>query len=188
MHRYLFPFLLLGCLPFAACDDGVDPIETAATRVVSSSSSTAFSEIIMLVNLFDEAGDPILVSRIDSLRLYVNGEYWSTVSSDSMDLRPFDTLSTGVFNTTDRVVSHYVSSVEEELKGINDFSTVGEFAVFLNESYDLAPGEYLCFIESIKVTDVNGVLRTYYPYAYQPFTVDEDKKSAYVGEIDITLE
>ncbi len=179
--------LIAGLLTTTGCEDSDDPVDIAQTRVVSDGSSSSFEEVILLVNLQDENGNPILVSHIDSITLFVNGEFWATVSTDTIDTSIFEQSESGDFLVTNRKVSHYASSRQQNVDGVEFFQTAGEFALLLNESFDLDPGEYLCLVSSVKLRDKDGNLRTFHPYVYQSFTVDENQSSAYLGEIDITL-
>ena len=68
-----------------------------------------------------------------------------------------------------------------------DYSTAGDYATYLNASYRLKPGEYVCLIESFEVTFNDQSVKKYYPYQYVNFTVEENKRSAFVGEIELKI-
>ncbi|NJM15817.1 MAG: hypothetical protein HC896_11045 [Bacteroidales bacterium] len=66
-----------------------------------------------------------------------------------------------------------------------DYNTAGEFAQYLNAAYELKPGEYARFIESFQVTSNDNSIKTYYPFEYTTFKVEQNSRSAFVGEIEI---
>tara|TARA_R110002094_G_scaffold144550_3_gene134218 strand:- start:749 stop:985 length:237 start_codon:yes stop_codon:yes gene_type:complete len=69
-----------------------------------------------------------------------------------------------------------------------DFITAGEFAQYLNAAYRLDPGEYACLIESFQLRFNDSTSKTYYPYEYTTFKVEQNLRSAYVGEITLKID
>jgi len=171
--------LLLGCQK----DDG---LTSASRNVVSENSSIAFEDLLMLISLKTAGGDYLVVESVDSINVFINNGHWAKISSSPFDTTNVDKFALGNRTLTDDKLNYLVLADQDIREP--DFTEAGEYAQFLNASYDLDAGEYVCFIESFQVTFNDNTTQTYYPLLYQTFKVETNTRSAFVGEIELNID
>lgn len=179
---------ILYCLCIAlvliSCDK--ESADRVSRNVVSTSDDIAFEEILLLLNIQTENEKYLVVESINSIRLYINDFYWNTATSMPLDISNIDKEQVDDRYVTDDKVNYLVISDRED--NFPDFTTAGEISQYLNSIYDLAPGEYVCFIESFKINFLDGSVQTFYPYEYTAFKIDKNSRSAFVGEITLKID
>jgi hypothetical protein len=154
-------------------------------NIVSDEEIVQFEELILLINLKISDSAYLVVKSIDSISLYVNGNYWTKVSSDTIDTSLIETYSYENMSITQQKINYFVAA-EQDIEEIS-FTTAGDFAQYINNIYELYPGEYACFIESFQITLNDGTIKVFRPLKYEIFKIEENTKSAYVGEIEIYI-
>jgi len=184
MIRLLY-FLLFGLL-IASCGSDDDELSSADRNVVSEEGFIPFEELLILVNIKTSASDYLVVKSIDSMSIYVNNSYWAKINSQTLDTSKVDKTLVGNKFQTDNKINYLVIASQDIEQP--DYNTAGEFAQYLNEAYDLKPGEYACLIESFQVTFNDNSTKKYYPFEYKSFTVEQNSRSAFVGEIEINID
>lgn len=183
MKKLLFFFLLP--LVWASCDKS-ESLSNAQRSVVSNATSIPFEELLLLVNLKTTSGEFVVVEAVDSVNLYINNVHWAKSNSQSLDIAKLPKQEVGNKFISSRKVNYLV--VAKRNLVMPDLSTAGEFADYLNAVYELKPGEYACWIESFQLTFNDGSTKTYYPFTYAPFRVEENNRSAFVGEIELIID
>ncbi|MCH8547156.1 MAG: hypothetical protein LAT54_10530, partial [Cryomorphaceae bacterium] len=81
---------------------------------------------------------------------------------------------------------NYLITARQDVEAPN-LSTAGDYAAYLNAINELRPGEYACMIESFQVTFNDQSTQVYHPLKYGVFKVEENKRSAFVGEFEIHI-
>lgn len=171
-------------LAMAACNKS-DDNSSAEQNVVSDDGSVQFEDLMVLLNVKVTDTSYLVVKSIDSVNIFVNTSFWAKISSNPVDTAVIQKYTVGnMFLTKNKL--NYLIVASQDIDDPN-YNTAGEFANYLNSLYDLQAGEYACFIESFKVTFNDNTTRKYYPYIYKPFRVEENSRSAYVGEIELNL-
>ena len=161
-------------------------LNSADRNVVSEEESTQFEELLILVSIKTTDSTYLVVESIDSVNIFVNDFYWANVSSDPINTANVDKFTVGNMTvTTDKL--NYLIVAEQEIED-PDFTVAGDFAEYLNSFYDLDAGEYACFIESFQVTFNDNSTKKYYPLTYEIFKVEENTRSAFVGEFEIKID
>lgn len=183
MKRIIY-FLMVPLLLFSGCDKNSDDSMSSASRnTVVQDGSIPFEELLLLVSVKATDTSYLVVESIDSVCLYVNDLYWSTSGSRTLDIAKIAKIEVdNTYQTADKV--HYLIIADQEIEE-PDFSTAGDFARYLNALYELKPGEYACFIESFQITFNDKTTKKYYPFEYVTFKVEQNTKSAFVGEIEL---
>lgn len=180
--RKLLFFLLLAQVLLSCSDNGF------SDNVVSSDGAVNdFEEMLILLNVKTEEGAYLAVESIDEVNIYVNSTHWATISSEVVDLNKVDKYEEGNrYLTSDKI--NYLLLGKQTVKEEPSYETAGEVADYLNGVQLLTAGDYLCFIESFQVTFNDGTIKKYYPMKYKPFKVEDNVRSAYVGEIELTID
>lgn len=178
-------YLMLIALLLLNCSKG-DYLSSADRNVVSEDGSIPFEELLILINLKTTDSTYLAVQSIDSVSIFINNKYWTKINSEPIDLSKVEKTVVGNQYETDYKINYLVianQDIEEP-----DYTTAGEFAQYLNSAYELAPGEYACLIESFQVTFNDQTTKKYYPFEYRTFTVGQNLRSAFVGEIELKIQ
>jgi hypothetical protein len=181
--KRLFYFLLIGLLA-VSCEDRSN--NSAEINVVSEDGSVPFEELLILINIKTTDSTYLVVNSIDSVSIFINNFYWTKINSESLDTSKVDKYLVGNKYQTDNKINYLIIANQDIEQP--DFTTAGEFAQYLNAVHVLKPGEYACLIESFQITFSDNSTKTYYPLEYTTFKVEENSRSAFVGEIEIILD
>ncbi len=177
---------MLMLLLFVSSCETDDSLSSADRNVVSDDGTITFEELILLVNIKNTDGTYLVVESVDSVRIYINDYYWAIINSQAVDISKVDKRLDGNKYVTDKKLNYLIiadQDVEEPA-----YNTAGEFAQYLNDGYSLKPGEYACFIESFQLRFSDNSVKTYYPFEYSSFKVEENSKSAFVGELTLNID
>jgi hypothetical protein len=183
MKRLIY-FLLIGLLVISCEKD--DSLSSADRNVVSEDGSIPFEELLILINVKTTDGTYLVVKSIDSVSIYINNYYWTKINSQTLDTSKIDKQTVGNKYLTENKINYLVIANQDIEQP--DYNTAGEFALYLNAAYELKPGEYACLIESFQITFNDNSIKTYYPFDYKTFKVEKNKRSAFVGEIEIKID
>lgn len=176
---YLFiGLLIMGCETY-------DPLSSADRNVVSEDGTVPFEELLLLINLKTSDNKYLVVKSIDSVNIYINNVYWSKINSQTIDTSKIDKSSDGNKSLSENKINYLIIANQDIEQP--DYTTAGEFAKYLNSAYVLQPGEYVCLIESFQVTLDDNMTFKYYPFEYKTFKVEQNMRSAFVGEIEIKI-
>jgi hypothetical protein len=181
--KKLIYLLMIGLLT-ASCekDDGLSPPQR---NVISDEEKIPFEELLLLINIKTSDSTWLVVSSVDSVKIFINEHYWTKTNSQPIDTSKV--AKTNIGNTS--VASsklNYLIIADQDI-GEPDYNTAGEFAQYLNAAYELPPGEYACFIESLQVTLHDNTAHKYYPMQYSTFRIEQNLKSIFLGEIEIAI-
>lgn len=174
----LIALLLLNCTKD-------DYLNSADRNVITEDGSIPFEELLILINLKTTDSTYLAVQSIDSVNIFINNKYWTKINSQTIDLTKVEKSVVGNKYVTDHKINYLVvanQDIEEP-----DYTTAGEFAQYLNAAYELAPGEYACLIESFQVTFNDQTIKKFYPFEYKAFKVEQNLRSAFVGEIELKI-
>lgn len=183
MKRLIY-YLLIGLL-VGSCEKD-DSLSSADRNVVSEDGSIPFEEILILVNIKTTDSTYLVVKSVDSVSVYINNYYWTQINSQTLDTSKVDKQLVGNKYITDNKINYLI--IAKQYIEQPDYNTAGEFAQYLNAAYELKPGEYVCLIESFQVTFNDNSTKTYYPFEYTTFKVEQNLRSAFVGEIEIKID
>jgi hypothetical protein len=183
MKRWIY-FLLIGLLILSCNKD--DNLSSADRNVVSEDGTIPFEELLVLLNVKTSDSTYLVVKSIDSVNIYINNSYWAKINSLTVDTSLVEKTAIGNLYQTNNKINYLVIAKQDIKKP--DFNTAGAFANYLNEYYELKPGEYACLIESFKVTFNDNSTRKYNTFEYKTFKVEQNSKSAFVGEIEIIID
>jgi hypothetical protein len=184
MRKLLFvPLILLlfsGCKkdennPYAYTNDG---------SIYSETNSTTCKTLLLFIKL-KTADGYVVTDSLDSLKIMVNGKFWTLCSSEKIDTA----------GRTDTTVSNYnlshdpvIYPVVANYFGIDtEPQTAGDFSNILNNFYSLMPGDYYCEISKLCFHKNNAAMVTTTPYIYREFNVAQNEANSFVGEFEITL-
>ncbi len=182
--KKLIYILLLG-LFIISCKKS-DTLSSAERNVVSNSSNNPFKELLILINIKTSDSSYLVVKSIDSVNIFINNYYWTKINTEILDTSKVDKILVGNKYQTKNKINYLIIANQD----INqpEYTTAGDFAKYLNATYELKPGEYVCFIESFQLTFNDNSTKKYYPLKYTTFKVIENSRSAYVGEIEIKID
>ena len=182
--KKLIYILLLG-LFIISCKKS-DTLSSAERNVVSNSSNNPFKELLILINIKTSDSSYLVVKSIDSVNIFINNYYWTKINTEILDTSKVDKFLVGnKYQTKNKI--NYLIIANQDIKQ-PEYTTAGDFAKYLNATYELKPGEYVCFIESFQLTFNDNTTKKYYPLKYTTFKVIENSRSAYVGEIEIKID
>lgn len=183
MQRFIY-FLIVGAI-LIGCDQD-DSFRAVERNVVSEDEAIIpFEELLILLNLKTTDSTYLVVESVDSVTIYINNYYWTQTSSEPVDTTKIDKSIEGNRFHAEKKLNYLV--IADESIEQPEFSTAGEIAQFLNSAFDLKPGEYVVLIESFQVTFNDGTVKKYYPFEYRTFKVEKNSRSAFVGEIELTV-
>lgn len=183
LYLLLAATLIVAIMPHCTKDD--DFYSSPMRNVVSDEAVIPFEELLLLINLKTSDSTYLVVESIDSVRLYVNKNFWGQSNSKVLDTSKVDKTIDGNMFLTGKKINYLITS-RQDVEPPN-FNTAGDFAAYLNATNDLRPGEYACLIESFQVTFNDGSTQTYHPFEYGIFRVEENQRSAFVGEFQIHI-
>lgn len=177
-------FFFIASLLFVSCDN--DSSNSAYNNVVTDDNTIPFEELLLIVNVKLTDNSYLVVKSIDSLNIFVNNYYWAKLNSESLDVSKVNKIEVDNHYETNKKIDYLVIANRD----INqpDYTTAGDFAKYLNDYYELKPGEYACLIESFQVTFNDNTTKKYYPLVYKAFKIEEDSRSAFVGEIELNID
>ena len=174
--------LLLGFMIFISCGDENSPTNS----VVSEDRMIPFSQILMRLEVKTGDSSYLVMDKLDSVKLLVNGQRWSTSSTEVLDTSKIAKSLRNNFFVSSQPLN-YMLIAPYEADDTEAFSTAGEYADYLNLLQSLRPGEYACFWESFSIRGKDGSVNTYYPQQYQTFSVEEGHSSAFAGTLTYKL-
>ncbi len=171
-------------LSFISCKKS-NSLSSADRNTVTEDGTVRFKELLILLDIKTSDSTYLVIKSIDSVDIYINNYYWSKVSSEPIDTTKINKYQLGnMFVSPDKI--NYLVISQQDI-GQPDYTTAGEFAAYLNASYTLDPGDYVCYIKSFKVTFNDNTTKKYYPYKYQSFKIEDNTTSSFVGEIELTI-
>lgn len=182
--KKLIYFLVIGVLLLSCEKD--NSLSSADRNVVSEELVIPFEELLILINIKTTDSTYLVVESIDSVSIYINNYYWTKISSQTIDTTKIEKYSIENKYQTNKKLN-YLIIANQDIKQ-SDYNTAGDFAQYLNSTYELKPGEYACLIESFQVTFNDNTTKKYYPLEYKTFKVEKNVRSAYVGEIQIKID
>lgn len=182
--KELIYFLLIGLL-LVSCDID-DSLSSADRNVVSEDGVIPFEELLILVNIKTTDSTYLVVKSVDSVSIFINDFYWTKINSQPLDTSKVDKQPVGNKYLSDNKINYLIIANQDIEQP--DYNTAGEFAQYLNSAYELKPGEYACLVESFQITFNDNSIKTYYPYEYKIFKVEQNLRSAFVGEIEIRID
>ncbi len=183
MKKFFFGALLISLGIFGCESD--DGYTDSPSNVVDYGNSTTFQEMFMLISIKTSDSTYLVTESIDSLNIYVNNQFWSCTNSSSIDTTHIvKTKGIDYYNSSNKI-NYLVVAKQNAL--ISDFSTIGDYAKYLNDQITLKDGEYACLLESFQIKLNDGTSKTFAPYAYTIFTVEPDTYNAYLGEIELKI-
>jgi hypothetical protein len=174
----LFGIILLGC-------EQNDSLSSSDRYVISEDGTTSFRELLILFNLKASDSSYLVVESVDSVNIFVNDNFWARVCSQTIDTSVVNKfINENQYQSLDKI--NYLV-IAPQFNQIPELNTAGEYSLYLNSVFELDPGEYACFIESFQLTFNDNTIRKYYPLLYKTFRVDENTRSAFVGEIELKI-
>lgn len=179
--------ILLFALPiiFFSCEKTEDNI-SGPRNVVSEIETIQFEELILLLNIKTSDSTYLATESIDSVNIYINNFYWANCSSEQMDTSKLNSFYLNSLPVTNTKLNYLVTAPQDIEQP--EYNTAGDYASYLNASYELKPGEYVCFIESFVITQSDNTQKKYYPFIYKAFKVENNSQSAFVGEIELLID
>lgn len=182
MNKFIYVVLI----SFFMVNCQKDNVLSSADRMlVSEDTNIPFEELLILLNVKTTDSSYLVVKSIDSVNIYINNYYWAKINSQPIDTSKVDKYLVGNKYLTKSKLN-YLIIADQDIK-LPNFNTAGEFAQYLNQGYQLKPGEYACFIESFQVTFNDNTTLKYYPLKYTLFKVEQNSRSAFVGEIELKI-
>lgn len=182
--RRLICFSLIGLLVLS-CDQD-DALSSFDRNVVSENGTVPFEELLILIHIKTTDSTYLVVESVDSVSIYVNNFHWTKTNSQALDTSKVAKQTVDNKYIADEKINYLIIANQDIEQP--DFNTAGEFAQYLNSAYELSPGEYACLIESFQITFNDNSKITYYPFQYTTFKVEENSRSAFVGEIEIKID
>jgi hypothetical protein len=173
----------LAVLALASCDD--DDLGPNNPNVVADENLIELEELVLLVTIQNANGQYLAVQSIDSLAIYVNNQFWAKPASEPLNLDGIETEAVNGLPYSEEPLSYLV--LAEQTTTDYNFETAGEYADYLTSSLVLEPGDYVVYLDSLTITLADGTTQTYYPRLYKVISVQENKRSVYVGEFTLTL-
>lgn len=179
-NKCLFAFMLM--LLLSACSKDNNP---ASINTINENGTVSLEELILLVNIKATDSTYLVVQSVDSVKIKINTLNWSITNSQSIDTSKIVKFSAGnTYQTHNKL--NYLITARQDLPKIQ-FNTAGEYAQYLNASYEIKQGEYVCCIESFQLRFTDNSIKKFYPYAYQKVKIEKDTRSTFVGEIELKI-
>jgi len=147
---------------------------------------TKFNELLFLVNIKNQNGNYIVSQTIDSIYLKVNQKTWGYFKTENVD-----TLINGVstelnFRTCSNKFNYLV--IAGYKVSTDSINTAGEAVDFLLQRLVLTPGDYVCEIAEIQLTNIYGEKIKIKPRIFANFTVETGMTNAFLGEFEIVID
>jgi hypothetical protein len=182
--KKLIYILLLGMLSIS-CKKS-ETLSSAERNTVTNTATNPFKELLILINVKTNDSSYLVVKSIDSVNIFINNYYWTKINTETLDTSKVNKTLVGIkYQSPNKI--NYLIIANQDIKQA-EYTTAGDFAKYLNASYELKPGEYVCLIESFQLTFNDNSTKKYYPLKYTTFKVIENSRSAYVGEIEIKID
>ena len=162
---------------------------SSASTIYSESNQRVLRELMFILQpykMVESSKQYIVVSSIDKIRVLINGEKWGEFSSFEIDVSSINKETAGNFYVRPEPVRYVVKAPYVVSKEI--FTTAGEYSELLNRYLSLQPGDYICQIEYIELTDNNGNTHRAYPMIAEYFEVKENVVSSYIGEFEVLID
>jgi hypothetical protein len=180
--RWIF---LLCSIYFISCDKDSNIGQFDDAVVESESNQYKFKQITFTINLVNSKSEYLNITKVDSIKLQVNGKVWGTFGSESIDTTGnTDNFSEDLSYSASKI--NYLIIAPYILK-IDKLDTAGDFVNYLDNRLILTPGDYVCEIAEIKFRDRKDRWKTFKPQVYKDFKVNENTTSSFVGEISIQI-
>jgi len=182
-HLTIWTFIIFSiCL--TSCENS-DEGDSYPNNVVDYANSTTFQELFMLLNIKTSDSTYLVTQSIDSINIIVNNELWAISNSNTIDTQDIVKTDGPDYSYSKNKLNYLVVAKQQAL--ISDFSTIGDYAAYLNNQISLSDGQYACLIQSFQITLNDGTQQKFAPYAYTIFSVEPDIKNAYLGEIELKI-
>lgn len=178
-------FLTLPISLLVSCGGQTLPTGVEGAVVDDADNPNKLRQLLLVIQPVDTDGRTILVDRIDTVKVKVDGKPWGIFSSDSLETEDLPTMQNGPYTVTDVSLGYFV--LAEYLISVGDLRTAGDFAGYLYNRLSLPPGDHVCEVAEVQFRDDNGDRVVIRPHTYTPFTVEENIASVYLGEIEITV-
>ncbi|MDA3854309.1 MAG: hypothetical protein PF444_08740 [Bacteroidales bacterium] len=185
MKKITFWAIILLSIYLVSCENNDSDYTSSPGNVVDYDNTTTFQEMFMLVNIKTSDSTYLVVESIDSLTIFVNNQFWAKANSNTIDTEHIIKNDSSNYSYTKNKLNYLVTAKQQAL--LSDFSTIGDYAKYLNDQISLKDGEYACLIESFQVTFNDGTRKKFAPYAYTIFTVEPNTYNAYLGEIELKI-
>ena len=185
MKNITFWAIILLSINLVSCEDIDSDYSSSPSNVVDYDNAITFQEMFMLVSIKTSDSTYLVVESIDSLNIFVNNQFWAKTNSNTIDTEYIIKTDSNNYSYTKNKLNFLVVSKQQAL--LSDFSTIGDYAKYLNDQISLKEGQYACLIESFQVTFKDGTRKKFSPYAYTIFTVEPDTYNAYLGEIELKI-
>lgn len=175
LRNFLSLVILLGAaLTLVSCGEGVE-----GAIVDDSDNENKLRQLLLTVELLDDAGRSIVVERIDSLRLNISGTQWGIFSSQTIAAADIPTTLSGRYLTTDETVEYLI--IADYTVAMDTLETAGDFSRLLNQRLRVRPGDYVADVAEVWFRDNDGATVVARPNIYFPFTVTANTSSQYIG-------
>jgi hypothetical protein len=179
-------YLICGIIFLLGCSKEDNDLNTAERNVISDETTVSFKEVLMLINLKTTDSTFLVVKSIDSVTIFINNEFWSKSSTQSVDINKIDKSVNGNKYETNNKLNYLLIAGQTATEEPN-YTTAGDFARYLNEFFEIKPGQYACLIESFQVTFNDNTVKKYYPFEYRIFKVEANTESCFLGEIELKI-
>ena len=184
--RYL-PCIAILLASFFATGCGGDNVTGVEGAIIDDADNQhKLHQLLTVIDLKTRDGKNVILERIDSIYLSVNGTPWGVFSSNDLETGAFSTTVEGNLNVSEQNAGYFV--LAEYNIPSNDLNTAGQIAQYLRDRLSLPPGDHICGVTTLKFTDNTGATITVHPNVYVPFTVRQNIASVYLGEITITVD
>ncbi len=187
LHRSrLYVLLIITFLPvllWTGCDTGVTGIEGAV--VDNPDNPYKLRKLLFVVNLLDANGKHIVLGKIDSALIKVNGENWGVFASDSLNTAGVRTEVDGEYLVSDQDIGYLITAGYQLTS--DTFETAGEYSSYLHRRLRLEPGDYVAEIAELHFRNANGEHVIISPRIYEDFTVDSGAVNLYLGTFNISV-
>ena len=192
IHFFLFVVVTaLSVVSLSSCtkDDGLPYSYSSEYTIYSASNQRILRELMFILKpymIHDGEKKYIVVSSIDNINVLINGQVWGQSSSFIVDVSSINKEIVDNFYVRAQPVK-YVTRAPFVLSN-EILTTAGEYSELLSRYMSLQPGGYICQIEYIELTDINGNSHRYHPLIAEYFEVKENIVSAYIGEFEILID
>lgn len=178
--------LLVSLLLFVSCSEngGLSSYESAI--VETQGSQYQFNQLILLFQFKNMQGNYLVLEQVDSVRLAVNNNLWGVFTSTPIDTTQLGQHVENNFLTSSQKINYQI--VAPYQIAIDTLITAGDFANYLNSRLVLEPGDYLCEIQEIIISDLNQQPHSLKLHLYEEFQVIENTTSAFVGEVEVLVD
>ncbi|MCI5058410.1 MAG: hypothetical protein MRY83_20025 [Flavobacteriales bacterium] len=178
--KRLFIIGLMLCTLMFSCER-----EGQLGSFVSEDENFNVDQVALLVNIKTSDSTYLVVRSIDSIKIKINNNFTTIISSEVLDTSIVPKFTDGNKFVSTQKINYLITAQQED--NLPDFNTAGDYANYLNSAYQLSPGEYVCFIEFIDLTFNDNSSQRFYPLQYQPFKIEDNASSAFIGEVEVKI-